>query len=66
MMRHAVGIGITLCNFVVARVGAYACGSKSVSLACIGMHWLVEKNAIQVCLPICLPNAESPEQSENL
>ena len=42
MMRHAVGIGITFCNFVVARVGAYACGSMSVSLACIGMHWLVE------------------------
>ena len=42
MMRHAVGIGIAFCNFVVARVGAYACGSKSASLACIGMHWLVE------------------------
>ena len=65
MMRHAVGIGITFCNFVVARVGAYACGSKSVSLARIGMHWLVEKNAIQVCLPICLANAIQVSLGEN-
>ena len=65
MMRHAVGIGITFCNFVAARVGAYACGSKSVSLARIGMHWLVEKNAIQVCLPICLTNAIQVSLGEN-